>query len=368
MQEPGSDDVGAGDTVRVALVGYGLGGAVFHAPLIAATPGLELVSVVTSDPTRQQAVRERYPDVRVLPSVDDVWSAADEYDLVVISTANVAHVPLGMAAFGAGLPVVMDKPLAPTAADGERLARAARDRGLGFTVFQNRRWDSDFLTLRRLLGEGALGTPARFESRFERFRPERDAAAWRERAGVDDAGGLLFDLGSHLIDQAMLLFGRPTQVLAELFRRRSGAQVDDDTFVALVHPGEVSSHLWMSAVTPMLGPRFRVLGSAAAFRSFGLDGQEAALAAGGDPAAPDWWTEPEDRWGIVGTDDDHRPVPSERGDYPAFYAGVARALLTGSPMPVDPWDSVVGLRVIEAAARSAATGSVETISYEGIDA
>ncbi len=363
----GGDQAAAEGPLRVGLIGYGLGGSVFHAPLVAATRGLELTSIVTSDPGRQEAARGRYPGARILASADELWLAAGDHDAVVISTVNSAHVPLGLAAIEAGLAVVMDKPLAPTAADAEQLVAAARGRDVPFTVFQNRRWDSDFLTLRRLLSEGALGEPARLESRFERFRPLRDADAWRERSGTDEAGGLLFDLGSHLIDQAMQLFGRPTHVYAELGRRRSGAQVDDDSFVALTHPGGVQSHLWMSAVAPLFGPRFRVLGSAAGFRSYGLDGQEEALAAGADASDGDWWTEPQERWGVVGTEGSERPVASERGAYPAFYAGVAAALRSGAAMPVDPMDSVAGLRVIEAAARSAAAGTVEVISYGGVD-
>lgn len=362
--DPAADGGTAGDgPIRVGLIGYGLGGSVFHAPLVAATPGMQLTSIVTSDPTRQDAARHRYPGARVLSTVDDLWAVAGDHDVVVISTINSAHLPLGLAAIHAGPAVVMDKPFTPTAADGERLLAAARDREVPITAFQNRRWDSDFLTVRRLLDEGTLGMPARLESRFERWRPERNPDAWRERSGAAEAGGLLFDLGSHLIDQAMQLFGRPTHVYAELDRRRPGAQVDDDTFVALTHRDGVHSHLWMSAVAPLFGPRLRVLGSKGAFQSFGLDGQEDALAAGGDPGTPGWGIEPADRWGTLATEDGERPVEFERGAYPAFYAGVAAALRAGVPMPVDPWDSVAGLHVIEAAARSAASGSVETVSY-----
>jgi predicted dehydrogenase len=233
-------------------------------------------------------------------------------------------------------------------------------------VFQNRRWDSDFLTLRALLDEGAIGTPTRFESRFERWRPSLDADAWREKAGAEDAGGLLFDLGSHLIDQAMQLFGRPTSVYAELDARRAGAVVDDDAFVALTHPNGVRSHLWMSAVARLSGPRFRLLGLSGAFESFGLDGQEDALVAGGDPRDPDWGAEPPERWGRIATDDGERIVTSRRGDYPAYYAGVAAALRSGDEPPVDPRDSIDGLRVIEAAVRSAAQGSLITMAWTDV--
>ena len=344
-------------SIRIGLIGFGLGGSVFHAPLISATPGLELVAVVTRDRERANTVHSRFPQARVVSDVQELWKAND-LDLIVISTVNSAHAPLGLAALEAGLPVVMDKPLAPSAADAQRLIDVARTRGLMLTVFQNRRWDSDFLTLRATLDDGAIGTPTRFESRYERWRPSLKADAWRERPGRDEAGGLLFDLGSHLIDQAMQLFGRPTHVYAELDARRAGAAVDDDAFVALVHPGEVRSHLWMSAVARLHGPRFRVLGTAGAFESFGLDGQEDALAAGGDPRDPAWGTEPTERWGTLATDEGERSIESRRGDYPAFYAAVERAVRTGGPPPVDPVDSADGLRVIEAAARSADDGAV----------
>ena len=344
-------------SIRIGLIGFGLGGSVFHAPLISATPGLELVAVVTRDRERASTVHSRFPQARVVSDVQELWKA-DDLDLIVISTVNSAHVPLGLAALEAGLPVVMDKPLAPSAVDAQRLIDVARTRGLMLTVFHNRRWDSDFLTLRATLDDGAIGTPTRFESRYERWRPSLKADAWRERPGRDEAGGLLFDLGSHLIDQATQLFGRPTHVYAELDARRAGAAVDDDAFVALVHPGEVRSHLWMSAVARLHGPRFRVLGTAGAFESFGLDGQEDALAAGGDPRDPAWGTEPAERWGTLATDEGERPIESRRGDYPAFYAAVERAVRTGGPPPVDPVDSADGLRVIEAAARSADDGAV----------
>jgi predicted dehydrogenase len=351
------------DTLQVGLIGYGLGGAVFHAPLVAANPDMTLAAVVTSDPQRAAAVGARYPGARVVSGADELWAMAPDLDLVVISTVNRAHVPLGLAAFAAGLPVVMDKPVAASVADGERLRDAAAEHGLLLSVFQNRRWDSDFLTLRALLTEGAIGSPARFESRFERWRPALDGEAWRERADADDAGGLLFDLGSHLIDQAMQLFGRPTHVYAELGRRRPGALVDDDTFVALTHPDGVRSHLWMSAVARLHGPRFRVLGSAGAFESYGLDGQEDALAAGSDPADPRWGVEPSERWGTVATEQGERVIESRPGDYPAFYAGVAAALRSGSAPPVDVNDSIDGLRVIEAALRSARDGEVVEMGW-----
>jgi len=226
------------------------------------------------------------------------------------------------------------------------------------TVFQNRRWDADLLTLQALLRTGELGRVQRFESRFERWRPEADLDRWRESADPLDAGGLLFDLGSHLIDQAELLFGPATHVYAECHRRRPGVVVDDDTFVALTHADGVVSHLWMSATAADLGPRLRVLGSAGAFVVDGLDGQENALRAGVSPADPAYGTVPPAEWGRLVAGAAVRTVPSEPGAYQRFYEGVVAAVRTGAPAPVDPADAVRTLTVIEAALRSARDGSV----------
>jgi predicted dehydrogenase len=253
--------------------------------------------------------------------------------------------------------------MAPTATEAEEVAAEAARRVLLLSVFQNRRWDGDFLTVRRLVASGALGAVLRFESRFERWRPERNPAAWRERGDEVEGGGLLLDLGSHLVDQAMELFGRPVQVYAELHRRRDGAEVDDDTFVALLHPGGERSHLWCSATARLLGPRFRVLGRQGAYVKGGLDLQEHALATGGDPGRAAWGREPEALGGTLADADGERPVETEAGDYPAYYAGVAAALRGGGPPPVDPADAIAGLRVLEAARRSAARGTVEELSW-----
>ena len=349
---------------RVALIGYGLGGRVFHAPLVQATPGMHVASIVTSDPSRRREAATRYPEARVLERVEDLWAAAQEHDLVVVATPNRFHGPLALTALEAGLPVVIDKPFAPTADEAEAVLAAARARGLLLSVFQNRRWDGDFLTVQRLLDDGpdgALGPVVRFESRFERWRPERDAEAWRERGDPAEGGGLLLDLGSHLIDQAMVLFGPPTHVYAEVERRRAGAEVDDDSFVALAHANGVRSHLWFSTVARLLGPRIRLLGLRGAYEKHGLDGQEPALADGGQPDAAGWGREPEERWGTLASDDGERQVETAPGDYPAYYAGIAESLRTGAPPPVDPSDSIAVLRVIEAALRSARSGTVEDL-------
>jgi len=330
---------------RVVVLGYGLAGRFFHAPFIAATPGLELAAVVTGDEDRRAQALADYPGVAVFDTAEEVWARAAELDLVAVATPNRVHVPLALAALEAGLAVVVDKPLATTADEGRRLVEAAREHGLMLTVFQNRRWDGDFLTVKRLLADDALGKVHRFESRFERWRPEL-SGTWRERE--EEAGGLLFDLGSHLVDQALQLFGSVDSVYAEVDVRRPGGEVDDDVFLALEHASGVRSHLWMSALAGQLGPRFRVLGDRAAFVKLGLDVQEEALRAGRKPDEPGWGEEPRESWGRLGVEGDLREVQTEPGNYRAFYEGVA-ASLGGGPAPVDPADAVTVLELLEEA-------------------
>jgi predicted dehydrogenase len=343
--------------VRVALVGYGLAGRVFHAPFIANTAGVELAAIVTSDPQRRAQAEAAHPGAVLFENAASLWASAADLgvDLAVVATPNRSHLPVALAALGAGLGVIVDKPLAATAEDGRRIVAEAERRGLFLSVFHNRRWDGDFLTVRRLIGAGELGEVWRVESRYERWRPDRKPDAWRERADPEDAGGLLADLGTHLIDQAIVLFGPPVSVYAELHRRRAGAEVDDDTFVALQHPGGATSHLWASSVASRSGPRFRVLGSTAGYVVWGMDPQERALHAGQSPGHAGWGESPPGRWGMIGAgDDDVAPVPTEIGNYGRFYEGVVAAMRHGHPPPVAPADALATLEVIAAARRSAA--------------
>ena len=340
-----------GDDIRVGLIGFGLAGSVFHAPLVAAASGLRLAAVVTSDPGRMLRVRQSYPGTLVLDDAERLWEHSAGLDLVVVATPNRTHAPLARAALGAGLHVVVDKPMATNVAEGRGLVEVARRRKLLLTPFHNRRWDGDFLTARGLLERGELGRVLRFESRFERWRPE-PKPGWRQSGEPGEAGGLLYDLGSHLIDQALVLFGPATRVYAELGRPYANVEADNDTFVALTHEGGVRSHLWMSSAAAQAGPRLRVLGSASAFVKFGMDVQEEALARGVRPGAQGWGEEPEERWGLLGAGDDVRPVRTEPGAYQRFYEGVAAAIRDGVPPPVEPGEAVAVLEVIEAARRS----------------
>jgi predicted dehydrogenase len=336
--------------LRVGLIGFGLAGSAFHAPLIAAEPRLELRSVVTGDPQRADHVRARYPRARVLPDADALWSVAADHDAVVVAAPNREHVALGSAALERGLHLVVDKPVAPSAAGARLLRDAARSRGLVATAFHNRRWDGDVLTLRRLLEDDALGRVLRFESAFERWRPQVDSERWRERPDSEAAGGVLFDLGAHLIDQALWLFGPAELAHADVRVERPGAQVDDDACIGLVHDSGVRSCLRASLTTALPGPRMRVLGTRAGWVKWGLDPQEAALRAGTDPRAPGFGSDSPECFGRLGVEGDTPvPIASEAGRYLSFYEGFAAAVLDGLLPPVALDDAIAGLELIEAA-------------------
>ena len=327
--------------LSVGIAGYGLAGAVFHAPLIEAVDELELAAVMTRSRERAAQAQEAHPGVRV---VDSLEKLLEGIDVLVVATPNSSHVEIALAGLERGLHVVVDKPMAVTAADARRLAEAGAGR---VTVFHNRRWDGDFLTVKWLLAEGALGRVTRFESRFERFRPEIKEG-WRELADAAEGGGVLLDLGPHLVDQAIQLFGPPESVYGELLTRRDGAQVDDDAFIALRHAGGEISYLWMSAIAPLYGPRFRVSGLRAGFASDGLDPQEEQLRDGMRPgdagfgaAMPGTITHE----GIASG----RPLPLEPGRYTLFYDDVAEWARGDGPAPVDPWDAVRVMEVLEQA-------------------
>ncbi|MEV5650926.1 Gfo/Idh/MocA family oxidoreductase [Nocardia sp. NPDC052254] len=344
--------------LRVAVVGYGLAGAVIHAPLIAADPGMTVAVVVTSSAERAEHARREHSGVRVLETPVELFADPSDIDLVVVATPNRTHGPLALQAIECGLPVVVDKPFTVTAGEAEQVVAAAASAGVALSVFQNRRWDSDFRTIRKLISEGSLGEVHRFESRFERWRPV-PKGGWRELGSTAEGAGTLYDLGSHLIDQATTLFGPVTDVYCELDRRRGGVQADDDAFLALTHTNGVRSHLWMSAVAAQLGPRFRVLGSDAAFVTYGLDPQEGALRAGRRPVAGQPWgtVEPAD-WGVLGSEGDTRSIPSVPGDWRLFYRRMAEAISGGGPVPVDPRDAVRTLTIVERAHSSARGRSI----------
>jgi predicted dehydrogenase len=333
--------------LRAALVGYGPAGAGLHAPLIARTEGMEVAAVVTSDPGRREAVARDHPGAAVLDSAEAVWQDPGRFDLLVVAAPNRAHADLAERSLSEGLPVVVDKPLAVTSADADRLVALSDETGVPLAVFQNRRLDSDFLAVRELAP--TIGPLVRFEARWERWRPDVEGERWRESDADADGGGLLWDLGSHLIDQALVLFGAPATVFARLACVRVGARVDDDTFVQLGFASGPDVQLWMSLVAVDPGPRFRVTGLGGLIESHGLDPQESRLR--GDQA-------PEVALRLVTPAEGARAVPAPAADWADFYAGVRDALAAGGPMPVTGREAAEVVRVIEAARRSATSGEV----------
>jgi scyllo-inositol 2-dehydrogenase (NADP+) len=354
-------DVSARTVGRVALVGYGLGGSVFHAPFIAADPRLDLACVVTANVERQRQAVARYSGVTVFARFEELLGQIDDVDLVVVSTPNATHVAFAEAVLRHSRPVVVDKPVAPSAGEVRHLTELAVAASTVVVPFHNRRWDGDFRTVRSLLGTGELGTLHAFESRYERWQPRVPSdpeRAWKRDASPSAATGIVHDLGTHLVDQAVVLFGRPDAVYAEVACRRPTAEVNDDAFIALRYANGPRVHLWATAVAADQGPRFRLLGSAGTYTKAGMDVQEAALIAGRLPSEQSWGEEPVPSWGRINTGAESREVRTLAGDYGLFYAGIAAFLLDGAPPPVDIPDALLTAEIIEAALRSAHTGAV----------
>lgn len=326
---------------RIALIGFGLAGKAFHAPLIAATPGLDLAAVVTS---RGAEVTECYPSALVLPTLDAAL-ADRSIALVVLATPDHLHTAQALAALDAGKHVVIDKPLAPTLREAQAIAARATKRGRMLSVFHNRRWDADFLTLQRLMAEDALGEITAFESRFDRFRPE-PGTRWKDNR----AGGVWQDLGPHLVDQALSLFGRPQAISADLAVLRPGGQAIDHAEILLRYPGRRVA-LRMSMLLPEHGLRMAVHGRKASFVKHGLDSQEEQSKAGMRPDHPDWGFDPMPGQLTLADGKVHKVEPS-RGDYPAYYRAVAAALAGEGPMPVSAEEALAVMEVIAAGTTS----------------
>jgi predicted dehydrogenase len=341
--------------VRFGLCGYGFGGRWFHAPLLAAASECEFLGVVTTSPERQALVAADYPSVATFPSLEELKAAGAE--AVAISTPAETHTELSERALALGLAVVSDKPFALDAAAARGTVELAERLGLPLAPYQNRRWDSDFLTVRALAADGVLGDLTRFESRFERLDPD---------PGPPPAGGgTLRDFGSHLVDQALVLLGPVASVYAEWRLRDSGQ--DDDVFVALTHENGAHSHLWGSWSQGAPGPRFRVTGTRGSYvvRTL-MDIQEDLLLGGQTPATlgEDWGAEPAERWGRVYRGDDAETVPTLPGRWDTFYPAFAAAVRGLGPVPVDPSDAVATATVLDAARRSATEGRVVDLASD----
>ncbi|MEV6151622.1 Gfo/Idh/MocA family oxidoreductase [Nonomuraea sp. NPDC052129] len=334
--------------LRVLLFGYGLAGQVFHAPLLTAGGDYTIDVIVTSDPARSAAARAAHPGAQVVADADAAFALAGDCDLAVVCTPNDTHGELARRALDAGLHVVVDKPLALTVKEAEGLIEAADAAGRTLTVFQNRRWDGDFLTVRDVLASGELGDVYGFESAFEWWQPSVTTGR-KDQTTVADGGGILYDLAPHLIDQALILFGPVREVHAEVDTRRPHAVNDDDVLISLEHENGVQSRLWMSSLAAQERPRFVLRGTRGAYMTFGLDPQESQLQSGKRPDDAGFGAKPRESWGRIGAGADLREVPSRHGSYESYYPELAVALRTGTRPPVDPRDSIAVMRIIEAA-------------------
>ena len=339
--------------MRIGLVGYGKGGRYFHATLIAGLQGASFVGVVTRSPERRLEVASDHPGVATFESLADLVAAG--VDVVVISTPLASRKALIMEAVNLGVGVVSDKPFAHDAGEARELVNNAERQGVMLSVYQNRRWDSDFLTVRKLIDSQALGTISRFESSIERFSPAS--------VGKASGGGVLRDLGSHLVDQALVLFGPVKRVYAELQYPAPGEALDHTFFVALTHANGVVSHLSGSCLQNAPKPRFRVSGSSGCYSVEGLDGQEAAAFAGRTPRSEGerWGVEDDQRWGWLEQGGHRERVPSERGCWQTFYRQLQTAVDGQGRNPVDPYEALATTAVLDAARTSAALGQVVTL-------
>ncbi|MDQ0771217.1 scyllo-inositol 2-dehydrogenase (NADP+) [Pseudarthrobacter defluvii] len=333
--------------IRTAVVGFGVSGKVFHAPLVAANTDYSLDVIVTAQPERAAEAARLYPQARIVATSEELFTLSVDLDLVILGTPPHSHFALAATAIAHGLHVVVDKPFVPTSALGEELVNRAYDGGVQLTVFQNRRWDADFLTLQKVLASGVLGQVSSFESRFEWWRPE-GFGNWRDTVSLSEGGGILHDLGAHLIDQAIQLFGPVERSYGETANRGPHPDAaDTEAFVSLLHASGVRSRLWMNGMAAQVGARFHVLGSQAGYTKWGLDGQEPALAAGTLPSDQAYGVDPQESWGLLGVDGATSAIPAERGAYPQFYVQLAAALRGEGPLPVDPADPLEVLKVIE---------------------
>jgi len=326
-----------------------MAGQVFHGPLIHANPNLRLTHILERSGNEAQ---KRYPQAKVVPDLDSLLRESS-VELIVVATPNTSHLEFAAQSLRAGKHVVVDKPFTITSADADQLIALSKKVGRVLSVFQNRRWDGDFLTVRQILDQKLLGRLAEFHSRYDRFRPSVRPDAWREQSVP--GSGLLFDLGSHLIDQAIVLFGQPTGISADLRMQRDRAVAIDNFEVQLQYANlKVTLHAGSLVCEPR--PRFLLCGTAGTYQKFGLDPQEEALKQGGIPGKPGWGEEPESAWGTI-THCEGQAVRKKyrtlAGNYPGYYTNIYRAITGQEELAVKPEQSRNVIHLIELAEQSA---------------
>lgn len=341
--------------LKVGIVGFGYASATFHAPLIRATPGLSLAAVASSASDR---VRQTLPGMDTCDTPARLYARPD-IDLVVIATPNDTHFPLALAALEAGKHVVIDKPFVLNTAEALALIELAESKSLHLSVFHNRRWDGDFLTVKALLDEGVLGRVVHFESHFDRYKPAA-ASRWRESAVA--GAGLWYDLGPHLLDQTLQLFGKPTAISLDVAHQRDGA-LADDWFHAVLRFDRMRAVLHASALTAQPGPRFTIHGTQGTYIKHGLDAQEAALRTGA--ILTDGWAD-DPCEGLLTLNTERGLVdcrrPTYAGAYTKFYAGMREAIIFGAPVPVSAGSACDVIGLIEAGIQSASSGKQIVLS------
>jgi predicted dehydrogenase len=366
----------ASTPIRTAVFGYGLAGRVFHCPFVAAVPGLELSAIVVRSPERSAAAGAAYPGARIIGTVDEVLNDT-AIDLIVIGTPNDSHVALATAALRAGKHVVVDKPLAATSAEARALIALAGQQGKVLAPFHNRRYDCDFLTVKKLIGEGTLGRVVEVLSHFDRFRPIQRPNTWKEAAGP--ASGNLFDLGPHLVDQALALFGAPTHVTASVRSERDQTEIDDAADIAFDYTIDGKGLRYVCYETMLAAdpaPRFKVHGTHGSYTKIGLDPQEAALIGGARPpmlgSAGDWLAEAESVWGTLTLATQRvEPVklerskyPSVTGDYRRFYANVRDAIRGEAELAIPAEDGFRTIRLLELAVESSRQRRTVAVDFD----
>lgn len=333
--------------IKTALIGYGLSGSVFHGPILKCHEGFEVHAIFVRDESKRQTAQADFPNALITADLDQIVNDP-EVALVVLCTPNIQHVELGVQMLSAGKHLLVEKPFTVTADESETLIALAKSKNLKLGVYHNRRFDGDFLTLKNLVESNALGRLTAYESHFDRYRPAFKDNSWREKN--IPGSGVLYDLGSHLIDQALCLFGMPEELYADLSKERLGEA--DDAFELILYYPQFKVTLKASALIKEPTPRFALYGTEGAYVKYGMDPQEEALKAGLLPNTPHWGDEEASAYGILNHGASREYIPTLSGSYPIFYQEVYNAIVKGSEMPVTGEDGLQVIRIIEAAIQS----------------
>lgn len=342
--------------IKTGIASFGLSGQVFHAPFLNIHEGFELKVIAERS---KDLARAQYPHVKTVRTFDELL--AEEIDLVVVNTPVQTHFDYCKQALLAGKHVVVEKPFVATVAEAEELIALANKQGKLLTVFQNRRYDGDFLTVRQILQSGVLGRVVEFQSSFQRYRPDINSARAQWREEPLPGNGITYDLGSHLCDQVLVLFGKPSGIWAHIAIQRQGSRVDDYSLIQMLYPDLIVT-LRAGMLIREEGPRFALHGTRGSYVKFGLDPQEGLLRTGhAIPNRGPWAAESDAEWGILNTDDGRRKYPTIPGNYLGYYDAIYDTLCKGAQPPVSHNDMLTDLRILEAAFKSSQTGRVITV-------